>query len=129
MLFDLFRAAQDVGDLFREQLFQLRLQIPGSCELPMLDIAFGLGNVDDKRLQFFQVFVGVCQIETESIPSLCMLVFKVLFEAGFQISGETNIVEAVSLIERIHTVSFANQLCYHILKLLKDPGVDSFEVS
>jgi hypothetical protein len=61
----------------------------------MLDVAFGLGNVDYESFQFFQVLVGVCEIKTKPIPSLGVLILEVLLKAGFQISGEADIVEAV----------------------------------
>ncbi len=82
--------------------------LAATVKLSNLPVAGGADDAKEQGFQFSQVIVADRQIDAEAVPGLCMFVAEMLPQAPAEIVRQANVIELVSPIERVDTVSAAD---------------------
>jgi hypothetical protein len=85
-------------------------------------------NPKNKRFQFFQVTVSDSEINAETIPRALMPVSEVMGETRPEITRQSDIIQLITSIKSIHTLSSAHISLDNILILLQRLPRNIFKV-
>jgi hypothetical protein len=85
-------------------------------------------HAENERLERFDVFVSGRDVDAEAIPLAPMSIFKVMFDPIDQVVCEADIVEALPLIEGVHTGSAMKHPSYYTWVIIEDAPRDALEV-
>lgn len=80
----------------------------------------GFGDAHDDRLKFFNVIGLPHEIQAETVPLACMPVIQMLLQAIAQVSGQSGVVQTLTLVESIDSVLIANKTGNLFAEVLKD---------